>query len=341
MTDSSIRLDKGIFTLSLDFELIWGTIDRPNWQSHKRLCEIERAEVIDGLLSLFAEYEIPATWCTVGHLFLDRCHPGSHACAHPIADPRISRDPGSSEQRDPIFYGRELIQKIRRCPVPQEIGSHSFTHVIFDDPNCTREVAASEFAACVRAAEAMGLHLDSFAFPRNRVRHAGLLAEHGFSIFRSENSGWYDRAGQRRWFHRVGHLFDILTAGAPSTVLPSLYCDGLWEVPGSMLYTPSFGIRRFIPCSLRVARARKGLAGAAAEKRIFHLWFHPKDVVVRQRAMLQGLREIFETVAELRAAGKLCVAPMRAIPALIQEAPLRAAHAYEPRKPEVAGARYA
>src|SRR4051794_8668777 len=113
MNDKShIELPSGIFTISLDFELIWGTLDKPKHTRFRRLCTIEREEVIDRLLGLFAEYKINATWCTVGHLFLD----GKQVSGY--------EQPGipSSEADAPIFYGRDLIQKIRDCAVPQEIG---------------------------------------------------------------------------------------------------------------------------------------------------------------------------------------------------------------------------
>ena len=110
------EMPTGVFTVSLDFELIWGTLDKPKWKRFQNICEIERKEVIHRLLSLFAEYEIGATWCTVGHLFLARCaecgwgHKGLEPPVPGSADEaRMRIDPCSNEASDPIFYGRELI----------------------------------------------------------------------------------------------------------------------------------------------------------------------------------------------------------------------------------------
>src|SRR5579871_5699967 len=123
MTETpDIQLPSGIFTISLDFELIWGTLDKPKHTRFRRLCAIERDEVIDRLLALFKQYEVSATWCTVGHLFLDRKDTAG-----------VRSNPADA----PIFYGRDLIERIRDCSVPQEIGSHTFTHRIFDSPACT------------------------------------------------------------------------------------------------------------------------------------------------------------------------------------------------------------
>jgi hypothetical protein len=95
-------------------------------------------------------------------------------------------------------------------------------------------------------------------------------------------------------------------------VLPQ-FEDGLWNIPGSMLYTPAFGVRRFLPVWLRVLRANRGLDRAIERREIFHLWFHPTDLTVRPDAMLDGVRRIFERAARLRDCGELEILPMRGL----------------------------
>lgn len=308
----------GVFTISLDFELIWGTLDKPKWRSMRAICQEEREDIIGSLLALFHEYSVSATWCTVGHLFLAGCR-RDRGYAHPEVrrprlggDPRFEHDPCTSEAESPLFYGRSLVLQIMRCPTPQEIGAHSFSHLIF--PSSTRETANSELKAFEAAASQLGIRAESFVFPRNQVAHLDLLPRYGFRVFRGPGTDWHQRVAKRGLRHRLSHLSDVLLASTPATVLPEWNQAGLWDVPGSMLYTPSFGLRRFIPASLRVMRARKGLAEAAKTRRIFHLWFHPCDVVVRKKAMLGGLRQILETAAELRAKRELVILPMGRVP---------------------------
>ena len=299
-----IELSSGIFTISLDFELIWGTLDKPKHTRFRRLCTIERDEVIGRLLELFEEYRISATWCTVGHLFLDRFHDtGTRA----------------KDVDAPIFYGKDLIEKIRTCKTPQEIGSHTFTHRVFNDPACTRSIAEEELEASNRVATELGVRMTSFAFPRNRIGHLDLLPKYGFTTFRGQDDRWYARTGNRRWFHRAGHLADMFFATTPSPVLPVWHEEGIWEIPGSMLFTPSHGMRRIVPARARVHRARKGLRRAVATRKIFHLWFHPTDVVVRREAMLEGLRQILETAVELREAGSLKILNMSEITGMLNQ----------------------
>ena len=309
-------LDRGIFTLSLDFELIWGTLDL-GLEGFREACERERSDVVDRLLALLAEFEIPATWCTLGHLFLGECSPRDGRKHPEIVPPThdwvanwFEHDPCGSEESDPIFYGKSLVDRVLACPVPQEIGCHSFSHPIFGDPGCSRETAASELAECVRLAAERGLALRSFAFPRNQVGHLEVLREHGLIAYRGPDEAWYENPRCPRPLKRVGHIVDVLLARRPQVVLPEETLPGLWNVPGSMIYFPMHGLRRHIPPSLRVRRALKGLDAAADKRRIFHLWFHPTNLAFETDVMFAGLRRIFERAAELRGAGDLSILPM-------------------------------
>jgi hypothetical protein len=115
---------RGIFTISLDFELIWGTQDLFGVDRFRRACEVERELVIDRLLDLFTELDVRATWCVVGHLLLDRCdgsgrkHPEIVRPSHAWCERDwFEHDPGGDEQSAPLFLGRSLIEKIRACTV--------------------------------------------------------------------------------------------------------------------------------------------------------------------------------------------------------------------------------
>ena len=59
------RLPRAVFTLSLDFELIWGTLDLRGPDGFREDCLLERAQVVDRLLALFVELDVRATWLVV------------------------------------------------------------------------------------------------------------------------------------------------------------------------------------------------------------------------------------------------------------------------------------
>jgi peptidoglycan/xylan/chitin deacetylase (PgdA/CDA1 family) len=309
-------LERGVFTLSLDFELIWGTLEDFGPKAFEAAVERERDEVVDRLLEMLAEFEIPATWCVLGHLFLDSCS-ATNGVKHPeivppdgsSSDRWFAHDPATNEQQDPIYYGRSLIDRILACPVTQEIGGHSFSHVLFGDPACSRETAASELAESSRLAADLGFELRSFAFPQNSVGHLDLLREFGYTSYRGPEPVWYERSG-RGSLRRAGHLWDVLTARTPPVSEPVEELPGLWNLAGSMMYFPMHGRRRHIPLSRRVRRAVKGLDRAARERRVFHLWLHPTNLADETETMFSGLRAIFDHAARLRDDRSLTFAAM-------------------------------
>src|SRR5881392_4153933 len=61
-------IQKGLFIISLDFELMWGVRDKKTVHSYGKNIQGVR-EVIPALLDLFDQYDIHATFATVGFLF--------------------------------------------------------------------------------------------------------------------------------------------------------------------------------------------------------------------------------------------------------------------------------
>jgi peptidoglycan/xylan/chitin deacetylase (PgdA/CDA1 family) len=308
-----MALDRGAFVLSLDFELIWGTLDKRGPEGFKAACERERFEVFEPFLGLLEEFEIPATWCVLGHLMLDSCAPVDGVKHPEIVRPTHAwhqddwfvHDPCSDERRAPSFYGRSLVKRLLAAQVPQEIGCHSFSHVIFGDPGCSRETAVSEIRACLRAAAGLGVTPRSFAFPRNRVGHLDVLREHGFTCFRGPDPIWYAIGrGKYGRLKRAAHLAGVIGARRPPVVLPRR-TKGLIDIPGSTIYFPANGVRRHVPVSRRVRRVLSGVESAARERRIMHLWFHPTNLADETQAMLGGLRTVFADVARRRARHEL------------------------------------
>lgn len=314
-------LDRGVLMISLDFELIWGTMDKAGVERFAPACRVEREVVIQRLLDLFCRYNVSATWCILGHLFLDGC-----TCADGKAHPSIVRprhewvdgdwfdnDPCTSEAADPIFYGRSLVRKIMDAPVRQEVGSHSFSHVIFGDAGCSTATADTELRACVDAARDLGVELRSFAFPRNQVGHRDLLRRHGFTVYRGPEPAAHSTMPLPRPVKRALHFLEFIAATTPPVVSPVRDEHGLWDIPGSMIYFPMHGVRAAIPVSRRVRRAVKGLDAAAAQSKIFHLWFHPTNLADHTDALFEGLEAILDHARTLSQRGSLRIAPMRTI----------------------------
>lgn len=278
---------RAVFTLSLDFELAWGTLDRDKDSFYRPICRREREQAITRLLDLFARYDICATWATVGAMF----------------------EPGA----DDLLHAPDLIEEIQRCRVTQEIGSHTYNHPVMT--KVSREEAECQFERSLMASARFGVRPKTIVFPRNQIAHVDAAKAYGFTCYRAPEPRWYCQEGERGAAKRFGHLADVLTAATPPAVMPYLDEHGMVAIPGSMLYTPSFGVRRHIPVSLRVKRAKRGLGEAVRTGRMFHLWFHPTDIVIGMDDMLGGLEQILHTVHQYRRVGALDVRSMAGVAA--------------------------
>lgn len=284
------------FVLSLDEELMWGSFDHASEGSFTRAHADVRG-VIHQLLALLDRYRVSATWALVGHLFLSECAQPADGRIHPeLVRPNhdwfkrdwLAFDPGTNRQSHPWWYGDDLVTAIAACATPQELASHSFSHLVYGDEGCSREAADSDLAACVNAAN--GIPLRSFVFPYNRGGHHALLSRHGFIAYRGEAPDWF--AGFARPFKRAAHFADQALALTPPLTIASEHLPGLWNIPASMLFFHRQGVRRLIPLSARVRKAKRGIDRAIATQSLFHLWFHPFNLCVDRAGMFAALEEI-------------------------------------------------
>lgn len=308
-----MSLDRGVFCLSLDFELVWGSRDLARDPAPLlRAARTTRERVFPGLLRLLTERELTATWATVGHLYLEGATPDARGRLHPaLMEPRhawqrgpwLAGVPAGHEGDHPEFYGASLVRRLLEAG--QEVGAHGFTHVIFGDPGCSREVARSELAHLVAAAEALGFQPRSFVFPRNIPGHLDLLAEAGFTCWRPPEGGWYSSLRLPRSAQRLGHLAEVLRAGTPVTVLPRRGAHGLVEVPASATFLPLDGVRRAVPLGRRITRCLRGLDAAAEQGRVMHLYTHPINLAAEPEAMLGAFARVFDHAVRLRDQGRL------------------------------------
>jgi peptidoglycan/xylan/chitin deacetylase (PgdA/CDA1 family) len=310
----------GVFAITFDTELIWGSFDHVSPRDfNKRYPEIRRT--IRSILELLERYEIVATWAVVGHLFLDSCQRDHGGLAHPeLVRPRQSwragdwyaLDPCTDRRRDPLWYGDDVLDELLAARPAQDIGCHSFGHALYGDPAMTPEAARSDVEACVALAAARGITLRSFVFPRNREGHHEVLRDAGFRAYRGADPAWH--AGIQGRVGRLAHLLDQVAGVAPPVSRPYERLPGLWNVPGSTLFMEHTGLRRIVSRRARLRKVRLGLRRAAELNSVFHLWTHPFNLASDRRYMISTLDAILREAAEARRQGRVVIEPMAAIP---------------------------
>lgn len=266
-------LNKGVFMISFDTELAWGTHGDSRYaQAYKHT-----REVVDIVLEILERHRLSATWAVVGQLFLE-----------------------SSEQND-IWHAPDIVQRIVACPVHQEIGCHSFSHNTYES-SCDCACFDRDLEQCQAVALDRGIALESFVYPRNVVKYPERLAAHGFRIFRGCGNEWYHQ------FHgmlrRIGHAVDAYCwPYAPVGALSRK--DGVLTMPGNQLFLHRVGWARWVPVGFQVRKAIHGIDRAARERKIFHLWTHPFNLATDTRNLVSGFQKICEHAAHLRDKGVL------------------------------------
>jgi hypothetical protein len=302
----------GIFILSLDTEIAWGTYAKSALELQRWSFDNNRL-LVRRLVEILDKYKIPATWAVVGHLFLNHCegHPDVLQPHYAWAEaPDAQRDPCSDIQHNDWYYGPDIIKMIRDAKVSHEIGTHTFTHVMAGDPAVTREIWESQLTKTVAIHGKHGLKVKSIVYPQNKIAYLESLSKFGIITYRGEEHHAY--AKLPRQLRRAIHFTNYALGSEPPTYAPASLREGdhLVNLPSSQFLMTFDGIRKFIPLASRLRQAKLGLDRAENENRLYHLWFHPFNLGSSEK-MFTALDMILSDVAWRRDRGGIRVMTMQ------------------------------
>jgi peptidoglycan/xylan/chitin deacetylase (PgdA/CDA1 family) len=283
--------EKGGLIISADFEMAWAWRFSKTGKDYLKKGEIERKN-FPKILEILESYNIPITFSTVGHLFLEKCDKGDHDWMKRI--PHFDdhwkftdgdwyyHDPYSNYQEAPEWYAPDLIQMIIDSKVNHEIATHTFSHIDFSYKNCPAGVAEDELKACKMAAEPYDITLNSMVFPGGTWGNIEVLKAHGIQIYRKNVE--HDLAYP--WRDEYG----ILVTNSSE----------------AMEYNPAYGWSD----KYFLKRLKKYIDKAIKTNTIAHLWFHPSlDPYILKNVF----PSLLEYAAERREAGDLWIGTMEEI----------------------------
>lgn len=166
----------GTLIVSLDFELLWGVLDFDDPKAYMPNV-LGGREAVPRLLKLFEEYNIHATWATVGFMFAENYDELKKYFPADTLRPAYEntklypydkfKEIGENEEAEPCFYGSSLIKLISEAP-GQEIGSHTFSHYYCREKGQNPEQFKADMTAALRLASDKGFTLKSVVLPRNQ-----------------------------------------------------------------------------------------------------------------------------------------------------------------------------
>ena len=302
----------GTFIISLDFELHWGMRDvKTVDQYRENLLGARRA--VPALLATFVEYNIHATWATVGFLFFSRRSELLRAL--PIQRPQYNQPRlspygvidaiGRDENEDPFHFARSLLEQIRSSPA-QEIATHTFSHYYCLEHAQSIAAFRADLGAAVAAAADFGVTLRSIVFPRNQYdeHHLRICHEVGLMAFRGNPQSWLYRpriGAEETYRIRAVRFLDSYCN------ISSHNCYSLTQTAGNIpLNLPASRFLR--PCiargpmaqALREWRVMNDLTYAARHGLVYHLWWHPHNFGARLDQNVGVLRRILDHFYALR-----------------------------------------
>ncbi len=279
-----MALDKGVFTISIDFEMAWGYADREITRELKRKIGKE-PEIVKRLLFLFDKYEIPATWAVVSKL-LDK---------HDDCDNGLWYDTCG------------LVRSVAEAKVKHEIASHSYAHIIYGDKNTSLDAARTDIAKAAEIHGQSGYSFKSFVFPRNQEGFHDELKKAGIKAFRGETIFPYQSLPKP--FDKFGRMLDYYLPAA-KTAAPARHESGLVNIPDCMLLLHRKGLRRMILPQVMINKIMYGIKAAIERKQVFHLWFHPFNFTYETRAQFRIFEEGLKYAVGQREKGELEIMTM-------------------------------
>ncbi len=303
----------GTLVISIDFELMWGVRDHRTIDDYgPNILGVRTA--LPATLELFEEFDIAATFATVGLLFArdkEEMKSASPAREPLYTDAHLSpfnghfKQVGKDETDDPYHFAPALIEVLKRYS-QHEIGTHTFSHYYCLEPGQSVDEFDADLAAAVSIARTSGISLKSIVFPRNQFSEAYLAVcrKHGIICYRGNEAHWVHRPVPgseltllRRAVRLADHYINITGHHTPQVNNSS---GSMVNVPASRFLRPySSALRMLDP--LRLQRMKKSMTHAATSGGVFHLWWHPHNFGVHQTENLAVLRKLLQHFSKLRA----------------------------------------
>lgn len=300
---------KGIFCISLDFELHWGVFDKKHLPEYGSYFDKTRA-LIPEMLALFEANEVHVTWATVAAL---ACAKGQELRDHlktiqanylNEALRAVRVGVGENEDMDPHHFAHSLIKEIKQVP-GQEIGTHTFSHFYTLEPGANQVAFSRDLALSSQ-------YLDqprSLVFPRNQYNEESLKVAKlaGVEVARSNPKQWFwkteAQSSEGLWKKVVRTLDHYFALGSKTSYRYEATCKKDEQpllMPASRFLRPPSVLDKLLP-GFKLRRIKNEMTRAAKNGEIYHLWWHPHNFAVNSRRSFDELKAILEHFKSLNA----------------------------------------
>lgn len=280
-------MKKGIFTLSLDCEGLWGVADHLD-ENTKAINQESLREVYKYINDVLSYHRIKATYAFTSLFTQEESVILSYKEAIEskitIHDQWYKHiDKMLTSQNFDGWLGREFYLQAKNAG--HEIGWHGFSHHPLSE-NIDENIVRFELEESLKIAQSENQILDSIIFPRNAIGHLSMLSDYGFQCYRQgviEQSKLYSNK-----YYRV---LDELNVFKNAEKCTHSFKSQINALPaGYFLNWPS-GPRKLIPKIITQKRWDNIFSSAEKRKEQAHMWFHPHNMITAPK-----MRNNFESI---------------------------------------------
>lgn len=280
-------MNKGVFTLSLDCEGLWGVADHLG-ASTASINQNSLSEVYTYIEDVLSHHSIKATYAFTTLFTQDEADILKYK---DIIKAYINEQDEWYKyiynvlQNESLngWLGREFYLQAKQND--HEIAWHGFTHHPLGQTT-TKNIVEFEIAESLKIFEKESISVNSLVFPRNDIGHLELLHNAGFNIYRKgviEQSKLHSNK-----YYRVLDELNILK---PSQKFKKSKNNPMIGLPaGYFLNWPS-GPRQLIPSEVTYKRWDHILRSASRKSAQAHMWFHPHNMITAPK-----MRDTFENI---------------------------------------------
>ncbi|SFB59954.1 polysaccharide deacetylase family protein [Algoriphagus aquimarinus] len=295
-------MSPGSFTISLDFELLWGIFDKIG-TGYKPSYFLNTRQIVPIMLEKFAAANIQATWATVGMLFAENeeeWRAYSPEFLPSYRDRKYSAYEWVKKNgiRPEVHFAPELIQQVIDTP-GQELGSHTYAHYYTLMRGQSPEQFREDLKATQRISQdKFGVSLESLVFPRNHINelYLSVCLEEGYKYVRGNPRNWFWQETQhenlsKKIFRSADCFFQV---GAKTSYLLAEVQEFAGEpliIPASRILRPQQQHNMLMNKS-RMARIKGEMEYAAKHGEVYHLWWHPHNFGASPESSLAELDEL-------------------------------------------------
>lgn|SRR5574344_693796 len=294
----------GTFTISLDFELMWGVIDINKDAFADNVKGVYNA--LPRLLQLFEQYGVHATIAPVGLIY---CANNIECLKYiPKKKPSYNNEKISpyinnfldtyTAEHHKMFYAPELIELLKQYD-NIEIGSHTFCHYYCWEKGQTVEQFEDDLKAAVNISNDNGVNVKSIIFPRNNVsdKYLDVCKKYGITSYRGNPPKYYDEIHSflPNMKQRVLRLLDnyVNVGGSNIPSYDSLKHNGMVNVCASRFLRP-YSPKLAFADGMRLRRIKGEMKSAAMNHRLYHLWWHPMNIGINTEKNLSFIEDILK-----------------------------------------------